>query len=162
MTAAGTARRAAPPGRAADAANHARHRRGAVELRTHFAGLFGVDAVQRRGEPVGVALATDLPVGDDVDSGTLHVADCHDRGVVLGLLQYASGFHQRSSAWVRGTPGRAGRRGPPASRAAGSCPRRSSAADAWDSSCCLQDHVRRLLGDHDDRRRWCCPTPPSA
>jgi hypothetical protein len=36
---------------------------------------------------VGVAFSACLPVGHDVDSGTLHVADREEDGVVLGLCQ---------------------------------------------------------------------------
>ena len=46
-----------------------------------------VDAVERGGEAVGVALAAHLAVGDDVDAGALHVADREERGVVLRLLE---------------------------------------------------------------------------
>jgi hypothetical protein len=42
-----------------------------------------VDAVQRSGKAVGVALAAHLAVGDDVDPGPLHVADREQRRVVL-------------------------------------------------------------------------------
>ena len=52
-----------------------------------LAGMLGVDAFQREGEAVGVALAADLAVGDDVDAGALHVADRQDGAVVLRLLQ---------------------------------------------------------------------------
>jgi hypothetical protein len=48
--------------------------------------VVGVDPVERGGEPVRVALPADLAVGDRVDARTLHVADGHERGVVLGLL----------------------------------------------------------------------------
>ena len=41
--------------------------------------------MQRRGEAVGVALAADLAVGDDVQPGALLVADGEQRRVVLGL-----------------------------------------------------------------------------
>jgi hypothetical protein len=46
-----------------------------------------VDTVERRGEPVRVALAAHLSVGDDVDSCTLHVGDGEPGRVVLGLLE---------------------------------------------------------------------------
>ena len=47
--------------------------------------IIGVDAVERRREPVRVALAPDLAVGDRVDPGTFHVPDRDDGGVVLRL-----------------------------------------------------------------------------
>src|SRR6185503_10590485 len=43
--------------------------------------------LERGGEAVGIAFASHFPVGDDVDAGPLHVADCQHRGVVLGLLE---------------------------------------------------------------------------
>jgi hypothetical protein len=46
-----------------------------------------VDPGERRGEAVGIALAADLAVGDDVQARQLLVADGDERGVVLGLLQ---------------------------------------------------------------------------
>ena len=46
-----------------------------------------VDAVEGRGEAVGVALPAHLPVGDDVESRPLLVDDGEDSGVVLRLLQ---------------------------------------------------------------------------
>src|SRR5207247_8830838 len=52
-----------------------------------LAGLIEVDTVESSGEAIAVALATDLAVGQDVDAGTLHVADRDLGGVVLGLLQ---------------------------------------------------------------------------
>jgi hypothetical protein len=51
------------------------------------AGLVEVDAVERRREPVRVALAPYLPVGDHVDAGALHVLDGEPRRVVLSLLE---------------------------------------------------------------------------
>ena len=51
------------------------------------AGLSASIAVQREGETVGVALAADLAVGDDVDPGPFHVADGDDGRVVLRLLE---------------------------------------------------------------------------
>jgi hypothetical protein len=46
-----------------------------------------VHPVKRGGEAVGVALAPDLAVGDDVDPGSFHVSNRNDRRVVLRLLQ---------------------------------------------------------------------------
>ena len=51
------------------------------------AGIVDVDAIERGGETVGIALAPHLAIGDDVESGTLLVANGDERGVVLRLLQ---------------------------------------------------------------------------
>ena len=73
--------------RAPDLADDARHRRLLARARLTSPGLLDVDALERRGEVVGVAFAAHLAVGDDVDAGALHVADGEQRGVVLRLLQ---------------------------------------------------------------------------
>ncbi len=57
---------------------------GAVE---RLAGIGEVDPLQRVGEAVGVALAPDFAVGDDVEARPLLVADGDEGGVVLGLLE---------------------------------------------------------------------------
>src|SRR2546430_17662902 len=57
-------------------------RSGPVECRPR---MVQVHSLQRGRESVGVALAPDLPVGDDVDPGPLHVTDGDERGVVLRL-----------------------------------------------------------------------------
>jgi hypothetical protein len=70
-----------------DPAGDARHRvrvAGAVE---GGAGIVEIDAFQRRGEAVGIALAAHLAIGDDVEAGALLVADGEDGGVVLRLLE---------------------------------------------------------------------------
>ncbi len=72
---------------AADRPDHARHRvrvAAAVEGR---AGIVDVDPLERRREPVRVALAPHLTVGHDVEPRELLVADGEDRRVVLCLLQ---------------------------------------------------------------------------
>jgi hypothetical protein len=51
------------------------------------AGVVEVDAVERGREPVRVALAPHLAVGDHVHAGPLHVLDGEPRGVVLCLLE---------------------------------------------------------------------------
>jgi hypothetical protein len=56
----------------------------AVERR---AGVVDVDAFERSGEPVGIAFAPHLAVGDDVEAGALLVADGDQRGVVLRLVE---------------------------------------------------------------------------
>src|SRR5262245_2655697 len=67
----------------ADATDDARHwirMAGRVEGRAR---VVDVDAFERRGEPVGVALATDLAVCDDVEPRILLRLDRGERGVVL-------------------------------------------------------------------------------
>ncbi len=54
-----------------------------------LAGIVDVDAVERGGEAVGIALAPLLAVGDDVEAGALLVADGEQRGVVLRALRAA-------------------------------------------------------------------------
>jgi hypothetical protein len=56
----------------------------AVERRAR---VVDVDAVERRGEAIGVALPAHLAVGDDVEPGALLVGDRQPRRVVLGLLE---------------------------------------------------------------------------
>jgi hypothetical protein len=73
--------------RARDRAGDARHGHRVAVAVEHRAGLVDVDAGERRGEPVRVALAADLAVGDDVEPGALLVADGGQRGGVLRLLQ---------------------------------------------------------------------------
>jgi hypothetical protein len=51
------------------------------------AGMLEVDTLERVGEVVGVALAADLPVGDDAEPGALLVGDGHDDSVVLSVAQ---------------------------------------------------------------------------
>ncbi len=46
-----------------------------------------VDAVERGGETIRVALAAHLAIGDDVQSGAFLIDDGKDGGVVLSLLQ---------------------------------------------------------------------------
>ena len=89
--------------RAPDLADHARHRRLLARARHHLAGVFEIDALERRREMVGVALAAHLAVGDDVDAGAFHVADGEQGGVVLRLLQEGLGTRQISFMRVRGT-----------------------------------------------------------
>ena len=46
-----------------------------------------IDAFERRGETVGIALAAHLAVGDDVEAGLLLRFDGEDGGVVLRLVE---------------------------------------------------------------------------
>ena len=116
--------------RALDLGDHARHRRLVARARLDVAGLVDVDALERGGEAVGVALAADLAVGDDVDAGPLHVADGDDGGIVLRLLEPRLGHAPDVHAHARHASSTASR-GPPASRAADSCRRRWWVAGVW-------------------------------
>jgi hypothetical protein len=60
----------------------------AVERRSR---VVDVDPVERGREPVGVALAADLAVGDDVEAGVLLRADRQQGGVRLRLLEEFGG-----------------------------------------------------------------------
>ena len=72
-----------PPDRADDP----RHRVRVTAAVERGPRVVDVDAVQRGGEAVGVALPAHLAVGEDVEPGPFLVADGEDGGVVLGLLQ---------------------------------------------------------------------------
>ena len=91
--------------RPADRADDARHPRAARPDRVDRRRIVEIDALERGGEAVGVALAADLAVGDDVDAGALHVADREHRGVVLRLLEPGPRGCARSCARTRGTGG---------------------------------------------------------
>jgi hypothetical protein len=89
--------------RAADRADYARHRYGLARARHDLAVVVEVEPVQRRGEAVGVALAPDLAIGQDVEPRLLLLANGDTGGVVLRLLQDSgSGMRQSSLARVRG------------------------------------------------------------
>ena len=74
-------------GAAPQLAHHPRH--GDVDARAvpHRAGVLEVEPVQRGREVVGVGLAPDLPVGDDVEPRLLLGPDGGQRRVVLRLLE---------------------------------------------------------------------------
>ena len=72
---------------APDLAGDARHRVRVAAAVERGAGIVDVDALERRREAVGIALAPHLAVGDDVEPGALLVADGEQGRVVLGLLQ---------------------------------------------------------------------------
>ena len=65
--------------------------RGTVMLRplrlSDFAGMIEVDAFERGGEAIGIALPPHLAVGQDIDAGALLVADRQECRVVLRLLE---------------------------------------------------------------------------
>src|SRR5690606_3206708 len=71
----------------ADRSGDERHRNLRAGPADDLAVTLAVDPVERVREAVRVALAADLAVGDDVDSGALLVADRDDRRVVLRLLE---------------------------------------------------------------------------
>src|SRR5258706_15622472 len=54
--------------------------------------VIDVDALKRGGEAVGVALATDFAVGDDVEAGGFLRANGEARGVVLRPGQQGLGY----------------------------------------------------------------------
>jgi hypothetical protein len=68
-----------------DPPHHARHRVRVPRPIERCSGLVEVEAVERVRKAVRVALAPNLAVGDDVDSGFFHVADGQPGGVVLCL-----------------------------------------------------------------------------
>ena len=70
-----------------DATGDSRRRSLTAALHLHFARIIGVDAFERRGEAIGVALPTHFAVGDDIDAGPLHIADGEQGRVVLSLFQ---------------------------------------------------------------------------
>ena len=72
---------------AADVADHARHRHRFPRTIQRGAVVVHVDAVQRRGEAVGIAFAPHLAVGDDVEPGFFLLLDGDDGGIVPRLLQ---------------------------------------------------------------------------
>ena len=70
---------------APDRSDDARHRVRAAGAAGDHRRVVDVEPLERGREAVGVALAADLAVGDDVDAGALEVADGERGGVVLGL-----------------------------------------------------------------------------
>jgi hypothetical protein len=79
-------RRAPPPNRGGEFADDARHEGRAVAPR-HGSGPLRIDSLERQREAVGVALAPDLAVRDDVDAGALHVPDRQNGRIVLRLFE---------------------------------------------------------------------------
>ena len=68
---------------ACDPADDPRHGVGMARSIERRSRVVEIDAVERRGKPVRVALAPDLAVGDDVEAGVFLGADGDERGVVL-------------------------------------------------------------------------------
>ena len=62
-----------------------------------------VHSVQRGGESIGVTLAANLTVADNVDTRTLHLANRDERGVILRLfeerLRYAPDLPCPDARW---------------------------------------------------------------
>ena len=81
---------------AADLADDARHRIRMARAVERAARIVDVDAFERGGEAVGVALAPDLAVGDDVEPGLLLRPDGEQRRVVLRFGEKASGTRHSS------------------------------------------------------------------
>ena len=65
--------------------------------------VFRVHAIKRERKAIGIALAPDLAIRDDVDSGTLHVPNGDQGGIVLRFLEKGFGTRQMSLALTRGT-----------------------------------------------------------
>jgi hypothetical protein len=73
--------RAAPP----DRSDHPRHGDGRPRAIDGYSGPVDVDAVERDGEAVGVALPADFAIGDDVEPDALLLVHRQRDGVVVGL-----------------------------------------------------------------------------
>ena len=112
-----------------DRTDHAGHDRATPGGAEEVGGVLRIQPIQRGGEPIGVALAAHLAVGDDVDASALQVADREQRGVVLRLapdrVRLPATAPPRARAARRARPSLPDRS---ASQAAGSCRRPSSAA----------------------------------
>src|SRR5438094_58232 len=71
----------------ANLSDNARHRIRMTATIERCPRVIDVDALERRGKPIGVTLAPDLAIGDDVESRTLLIADGEDRRIVLRFLE---------------------------------------------------------------------------
>ena len=108
------------------------------------AGVVEVDAFERGGEAVRVALAPDLAVADDVEPRLLLRADRDQGRVVLRLVAGTAAGCARARARARAAESaRRASRGRSASRAAGSC-RRWWWGRAWLGSPLVCDESRRV------------------
>ena len=102
-----------------DGPDDPRHRVGMAAAVERGARVVDVDALERGGEAVGVALPTHLAIRDDVQPGALLVRDGQARRVVVRLLQVARGRRATAHARARAAgSARAAARGRSASRAA--------------------------------------------
>ena len=68
---------------APDFAGNARHRIGMAGAVKRGAGVVDVDTFERGGEAIGIAFASYLTVGDDVESGALLIADRKQGRIIL-------------------------------------------------------------------------------
>ena len=87
---------------APDPADDARHwigMAGAIERR---AGIIDVDAFERGREAVGIALATHLAVGDDIEAGALLIADRQQVASFCACSSHSGATRQSSRARTRG------------------------------------------------------------
>ena len=87
---------------AADLAGDARHRVGMAAAVERRARIVDVDAVERRGEAVGIALAPHLAVGDDVEPGALLVADGEEVASSCASSSHSGAMRHSSFARTRG------------------------------------------------------------
>ncbi len=55
------------------------------------AGIVDVDTFKRGREPVGIAFAAHLAIGDDIETGALLIANCNQGGIVLAMPAAISG-----------------------------------------------------------------------
>src|SRR5215831_8921297 len=53
--------------------------------------MLDIEALERRGEAVGIALAPHFAIRDDIDPRALHIGNREPRGIVLRLLQIRLG-----------------------------------------------------------------------
>jgi uncharacterized protein (DUF433 family) len=72
---------------------------GAAVAPAHCRGVVEIDPRKGRGQPVRIAFAADLAIGDDVDAGALHIADREPSRIVLGTFELGPPpYSQRRSA----------------------------------------------------------------
>ena len=71
----------------ANLADYSRHGIGMATAVERCSGMIDVHAFVRRGEPIRVAFAPSLAIGNDIEAGAFLVPDCQDRRVVLRLFQ---------------------------------------------------------------------------
>ena len=72
---------------AADLRNDARHVVQLARARHHLRGIIEIDSFERGGEAIGVALAANFAVRDDVEAGAFLSANRENRGIVLRLFE---------------------------------------------------------------------------
>jgi len=72
---------------APDRPHHSGHGRKPAGAVGSLAGIVEIDTRERGGKTVGIALATLLAVGDDVEAGALLIADGEQRGVILRAVE---------------------------------------------------------------------------